>query len=63
MGIDDSIDNVPYIMLKSVGRDSPEIHNEPLYTYASGETAMTPEYLLLSIPYDNFLLLENSTSM
>ncbi len=62
MGIDDSIDNVPYIMLKSVGRDSPEIHNEPLYTYASGETAMTPEYLLLSIPYDNFLLLENSTS-
>ena len=62
MGIDDSIDNVPYIMLKSVGRDSPEIHNEPLYTYASGETAVTPEYLLLSIPYDNFLLLENSTS-
>ncbi len=62
MGIDDSIDCVPYIMLKSVGRDSPDIHNEPLYTYQSGETATTPEYLLLSIPYDDFLLLEKSTS-
>ena len=62
MGIDDSIDCVPYIMLKSVGRDSPEIHNEPLYTYQNGETASTPEYLLLSIPYDNFLLLEKSTA-
>ena len=62
MGIDDSIDCVPYIMLKSVGRDSPDIHNEPLYTYSSGETATTPEYLLLSIPYDDFLLLEKSTS-
>jgi len=62
MGIDDSIDCVPYIMLKSVGRDSPEIHNEPLYTYQNGETANSPEYLLLSIPYDNFLLLEKSTA-
>ena len=62
MGIDDSIDYVPYIMLKSVGRDSPDIHHEPLYTYTNGETATTPEYLLLSIPYDDFLLLEKSTS-
>ncbi|SEQ27585.1 hypothetical protein SAMN04487977_103236 [Treponema bryantii] len=62
MGIDDSIDCVPYILLKSVGRDSPDIHNEPLYTYQNGETATTPEYLLLSIPYDDFLLLERSTS-
>jgi hypothetical protein len=62
MGIDDNIESVPYIMLKSVGRDSPEIHNEPLYTYQNGETAMTPEYILLSIPYEDFLLLENSTS-
>ena len=62
MGIDDSIDCVPYIMLKSVGRDTPEIHNEPLYTYQNGETATTPEYMLLSIPYDDFLLLENSTA-
>ena len=62
MGIDDSIDCVPYIMLKSVGRDSPDIHHEPLYTYTNGETATTPEYLLLSIPYDDFLLLEKSTS-
>ena len=62
MGIDDRIDCVPYIILKSVGRDSPDIHNEPLYTYQNGETATTPEYLLLSIPYDDFLLLEKSTA-
>ena len=60
MGIDDSIDYVPYILLKSVGRDTPDLHNEPLYTYANGETATTPEYLLLSIPYDDFLILENT---
>ena len=60
MGIDDSIDYVPYILLKSVGRDSPELHNEPLYTYQNGETATSPEYILLSIPYDDFLILENT---
>ena len=62
MGIDDSIDYVPYILLKSVGRDSPELHNEPLYTYQNGESSNTPEYLLLSIPYDDFLILENSAA-
>ena len=60
MGINDEIDYVPYILLKSVGRDSPELHNEPLYTYSNGETATTPEYILLSIPYDDFLILENT---
>ena len=60
MGIDDSIDYVPYILLKSVGRDTPELHNEPLYSYQNGETANSPEYLLLSIPYEEFLILENS---
>ena len=60
MGIDDSIDYVPYILLKSVGRDTPDLHNEPLYTYQNGEIANTPEYLLLSIPYDDFLILENT---
>lgn len=60
MGIDDSIDYVPYILLKSVSRDTPDLHNEPLYTYQNGETANTPEYLLLSIPYDDFLILENT---
>ena len=62
MGIDDSIDYVPYILLKSVGRDSPDLHNEPLYIYQNGETANTPEYLLLSIPYADFLILENSAA-
>ena len=60
MGIDDSIEFVPYILLKSVGRDAPDLHNEPLYTYANGDTVSTPEYLLLSIPYEDFLILENT---
>ena len=60
MGINDNIDYVPYILLKSVGRDTPDLHNEPLYIYQNGETATTPEYLLLSIPYDDFLILENT---
>ena len=62
MGIDDAIDRVPYIMLKSVARDAPGIENGPLYTYQTGETAVTPEYMLLPIPYSDFLILENSTS-
>ena len=61
MGIDDSIDCVPYILLKSVGRDSPDVHNEPVYTYPNGEETNLPEYQLLSIPYEDFLSLENAT--
>jgi len=62
MGISDIIDRVPYIMLKSVARDAPGIENGPVYQYESGETAVTPEYMLLPIPYSDFLILENSTS-
>ncbi len=61
MGIGEDIDRVPYIMLKSVARDAPGLERSPLYTYQNGESASTPEYVLLSIPYDEFLILENST--
>ncbi len=61
MGINEGIDRVPYVMLKSVARDAPGVESTPLYTYQNGETATTPEYMLLSIPYDEFLILENST--
>ncbi len=60
MGIDDNIECVPYLLLKSVGRDSPDIHYEPLYSYPNGESTSTPEYQLLSIPYDDFIILEKS---
>ena len=61
MGISDDIDYVPYILLKSVGRDSPDIHNEPVYTYPNGEVTNLPEYQLLSISYEDFLALEKVT--
>ncbi len=61
MGISDKIDCVPYILLKSVGRDSPDIHNEPVYTYPNGEVTNLPEYQLLSIPYEDFLSLETAS--
>lgn len=61
MGIGEGIDRVPYVMLKSVARDAPGVESVPEYKYQNGETATTPEYMLLSIPYDEFLILENST--
>ena len=61
MGIGEGIDRVPYVMLKSVARDAPGVESVPEYKYQNGETASTPEYMLLSIPYDEFLILENST--
>lgn len=62
MGISDDIDYVPYIMLKSVGREKPNTEIKPQYTYAPDyfvtSKAVDPDYLLLSIPYDDLLLLE-----
>ena len=52
---------MPYFILKSVGREKPNTEIFPEYTYANGETAKSPEYLLLPISYEDFLLLENST--
>lgn len=59
MGIGDDIENVPYLMLKSVGREKPNTEISPVYTYESGETANSPEYMLLSIPFEDFVMLEN----
>lgn len=61
MGIDDKIDRIPYLMLKSVGRDKPNTEIFPEYEYATGEKTSSPEYLLLSIAYDDFLMLENAS--
>lgn len=62
LGIDEKTQFVPYLMLKSVGRDSPENINEPVYTYATGEVVNTPEYLLLPMSYQDFTMLENANS-
>ena len=58
--IDEKTDFVPYILLKSVGRDDPDIQFGPVYTYADGTTSTTPEYLIFPLEYSEFLLLEES---
>lgn len=61
LGIDDKIEFLPYIMLKSVGREKPNTEIEPVYTNADGKEIQGPEYMLLAVSYDDFLMLENST--
>ncbi len=60
MGISDKIDYVPYIMLKSVGREKPNTEITPTYTFANANDSKeySPDYLLLSIPYADFLSIE-----
>ncbi len=60
IGIDEKVQFVPYIILKSVSRDAPTAQNLPVYTYYQDVEESYPEHLLLSIPYDDFLLLETS---
>lgn len=62
LGIDKDTKFVPYLMLKSVGRDFPDEVIEPTYAYASGEVAHTPEYILLPMAYQDFTMLENANS-
>lgn len=59
--IDDNTKYVPYILLKSIGRDDAEEVNEPKYTYADGREASDPDYMLFPIDYDDFLMLEQIT--
>lgn len=60
IGIDEKVKFVPYIILKSVSRDAPTGQNLPVYNYYQNMEETYPEHLLLSIPYDDFLLLETS---
>lgn len=62
LGIDDDIERIPYVMLRSVGRDKPNTEMTPLYTYENGESSTTPEYQLLALPYEDFIMLESVTN-
>ncbi len=64
MGIDDKIEYLPYVMLKSVSRDVEGQKITPVYTYSDDYDGIKTDldYMLFSIPYDDFLMLENSTS-
>lgn len=62
LGISDDTDFVPYILLKSVGRDNSGQMNIPEYTYANGEKNNFPEYMIYPIAFSDFLLLEKTSS-
>lgn len=59
MGIDNGVECVPYILLKSLERDREDSQVCPEYTYADGTVVNKPDFMILSMPYDDFLMLEN----
>lgn len=59
--IDDETEYVPYILLKSVGRNQENQVIEPEYIYADGRRASSPEYLVYPLSYSSFLMLEESS--
>lgn len=62
MGITDDIEYVPYIMLRSVGRDVPNNENIPVYTYENGNIENNSDYMIMAIPYNDFIMLESITN-
>ena len=58
LGIDNSMTYVPYVMLKSIGRDFAEQQSSPLYTYSDGTTSDMPEFMILPLEFEKFTLLE-----
>lgn len=59
MGIEDDVESIPYLMLKSIERERENSEVFPVYTYSDESVGNKPEYLLLSMPYEHFLMLEN----
>lgn len=60
LGINSSIKSIPYIMLRSVSRNSREQKNEPVYNYAGTQeyaTLFSKNQLYLPIPYEDFSLI------
>lgn len=58
MGIDANAEFIPYVLLKSIDRDRENSEILPTYEYFDGTVRNKPEYLLLSMPYEDFLMLE-----
>lgn len=62
LGIDEKTQYVPYIMLKSIGRDSDKEVNTPVYSYLNdyvpSRYSHPQDYIMLPISYDDFLMLE-----
>ena len=60
--IGDDYEFIPYVILKSIGRDKPNTEINPRYTYADGKVKTTPEYLLLPVDYSDFLMMEKANN-
>lgn len=59
--IDDSTEYVPYLLLKSIGRDDSKQVYTPDFSYNDNEEHLENDYLLFPMAFDDFLMLENST--
>lgn len=59
-GIEDGTDEVPFVMLKSIGRDSDTGHL-PEYNYADGSVGGGDEYMLLPLPFEDLVMIEKSS--
>ena len=59
--IDEKTKSIPYLMLNSIGRSDPSVKITPTFTYATEQNMPTPSYLILPIPFDDFVLLETNT--
>ena len=59
--IDEKTKSIPYLMLNSIGRSDPSVKITPTFTYATEQNVPTPSYLILPIPFDDFVLLETNT--
>lgn len=64
LGLDPSIKSIPYIMLRSVSRNSREQKNEPVYKFGGRkdnrqklESVLSKNQIFLPIPYEDFSLI------
>ena len=60
LNLNSSIKSIPYVMLRSVSRNSREQKNEPIYKFArqeDAEKAQAKNQLFLPIPYEDFSLI------
>jgi len=61
LGIDEKTDYIPYILLKSIGRDDEGMVSAPEYTFATGVKEEKSDSILYPVSFDLFKMIEDST--
>lgn len=61
LGIDEKTDYVPYILLKSIGRNDESLVSAPEYSFAAGVKEVKAESILYPISFELFRMIEEST--